>query len=137
MKNLIQKHLIQAKQRMKTQADKKRSKRQFSVGDMVFLKLQPYVQSSLAPSANMKLALNSLDLTKSLRKSGLLHISWSCHPILSSTRSSMFHNSRKLILQRYHQLLLLYLLILIYPMYLSLSCRLILLLMIPSQFSKC
>lgn len=41
---------------MKRQADKKRSERQFSVGDMVFVKLQPYVQSTLAPRSNQKLS---------------------------------------------------------------------------------
>ena len=43
---------------MKRQADKHRVERQFAVGDMVFLKLQPYVQSSVAPRANHKLAFN-------------------------------------------------------------------------------
>jgi hypothetical protein len=33
---------------MKRQADKGRLDRSFDVGDSVFLKLQPYVQSSLA-----------------------------------------------------------------------------------------
>jgi hypothetical protein len=41
---------------MKRQADKGRSERQFQVGDQVYLKLQPYVQSSLAPRSNQKLA---------------------------------------------------------------------------------
>lgn len=41
---------------MKKQADKHRSERQFLVGDWVFVKLQPYVQSSLVPRANQKLA---------------------------------------------------------------------------------
>ena len=41
---------------MKTHADKSRSERQFAVGDWVYLKLQPYVQASLAPRANQKLA---------------------------------------------------------------------------------
>jgi hypothetical protein len=41
---------------MKNQADKHRSERSFEVGDWVFLKLQPYEQSSLAPRANQKLA---------------------------------------------------------------------------------
>lgn len=46
---LIQQQLLRAQQRMKHQADEKRSERTFAEGDMVFLKLQPYVQSSLAP----------------------------------------------------------------------------------------
>jgi hypothetical protein len=41
---------------MKSQADKGRSLRQFEMGDMVFLKLQSYIQSSLAPHANHKLS---------------------------------------------------------------------------------
>ena len=40
---------------MKSQAYKKRSDRVFQVGDMVFMKLQPYVQSSMAPHAHHKL----------------------------------------------------------------------------------
>ena len=40
---------------MKHQADKNRFERQFEVGDKVFLKLQPYVQSSVAPRAHHKL----------------------------------------------------------------------------------
>jgi hypothetical protein len=41
---------------MKTQADKSRSERVFAVGDQVYLRLQPYIQSSLAPRSNQKLA---------------------------------------------------------------------------------
>jgi hypothetical protein len=41
---------------MKFHADKKRSDRVFVVGDLVCIKLQPYVQSSLAPRSNKKLA---------------------------------------------------------------------------------
>lgn len=56
MNDLIQQHLFRSKERMKRHADKKRTERQFQVGDMVFLKLQPYIQTSLAPRANQKLA---------------------------------------------------------------------------------
>jgi len=56
MQNLIKQHLSRAQRRMKTQADKKRSERVFNKGDWVYLKLQPYVQSSLAPRSNQKLA---------------------------------------------------------------------------------
>jgi hypothetical protein len=40
---------------MKHQADKGRTERTFAVGDSVFLKLQPYIQSSVAPRAHHKL----------------------------------------------------------------------------------
>uniref|UniRef100_A0A8R7PSC5 Tf2-1-like SH3-like domain-containing protein n=1 Tax=Triticum urartu TaxID=4572 RepID=A0A8R7PSC5_TRIUA len=52
----IHQHLLRAQQRMKAQADKHRTERTFAVGDSVFLKLQPYLQSSVAPRANHKLA---------------------------------------------------------------------------------
>ena len=52
---VIKQHLSRAQERMKHQADKHRSERVFNEGDMVFLKLQPYVQSSLARRANQKL----------------------------------------------------------------------------------
>ncbi|WVZ55602.1 hypothetical protein U9M48_006242 [Paspalum notatum var. saurae] len=56
MSRLIQQHLHRARLRMKRQADKHRSERTFEVGDRVFVKIQPYVQSSLAPRSNQKLA---------------------------------------------------------------------------------
>lgn len=40
---LIQQHLTRAQQRMKKQADQFRSERQFTAGEWVYLKLQPYV----------------------------------------------------------------------------------------------
>ena len=38
------------------QADKHRSERSFVVGDMVYLKLQPYIQTSIATRASHKLS---------------------------------------------------------------------------------
>lgn len=55
MHDLLRQHLLRAQQFMKKYADKNRSFREFSVGDMVFLKLQPYIHSSIAPRANHKL----------------------------------------------------------------------------------
>jgi exosome complex RNA-binding protein Rrp4 len=49
-------HLTRAQERMKRQADKKRSERVFAVGDSVYLKLQPYIQSSVATRSNQKLS---------------------------------------------------------------------------------
>lgn len=40
-------HLASAQNRMKLQVDRRRSEKEFAVGDKVFLKLQPYIQSSL------------------------------------------------------------------------------------------
>lgn len=44
---LVKENLIKAQERMKWYADKGRTDREFSVGDEVFLKLQPYRQHSL------------------------------------------------------------------------------------------
>ena len=41
---------------MKHYADLQRSEKEFAVGDMVYLKLQPYIQSSIAPRSNQKLS---------------------------------------------------------------------------------
>jgi hypothetical protein len=52
---LIQQQLLRAQQHMKHQADKSRSERTFQVGDIVYLKLQPHIQSLAAPRGNAKL----------------------------------------------------------------------------------
>jgi hypothetical protein len=70
MTDLIKQHLGRAKDRMKKQADKKISERQFEIGDMVFLKLQPYVQSSLARRSNQKLAFKYFGPYKILAHNG-------------------------------------------------------------------
>ena len=41
---------------MKHHADKNRIEREFQVGDQVYLKLQPYIQTSVASHSNQKLA---------------------------------------------------------------------------------
>lgn len=56
MLDLVKQHLHRAQHRMKDQADKRRSDRVFQPGDRVFLKLQPYVQTSVAQRACHKLA---------------------------------------------------------------------------------
>lgn len=55
MLKLLQQHLERVRTRMKHQADKKRSDGVFQPGDSVFIKLQPYIQSSVALRAHHKL----------------------------------------------------------------------------------
>jgi hypothetical protein len=52
----VRQHLLRMHQRMKHQADKHRSERTFAVGDLVFLKLQPYLQSTVVRRGNQKLS---------------------------------------------------------------------------------
>nr|AEV42261.1 hypothetical protein [Beta vulgaris] len=49
-------HLVTAQNNMRTQEDKHRREMHFGVGDMVYLRLQPYKQRSLAKRLNEKLA---------------------------------------------------------------------------------
>jgi hypothetical protein len=52
----VKMHLHRAQQRMKRQADKGRTERVLEVGQQVFLKLQPYCQTSVAARPYPKLA---------------------------------------------------------------------------------
>lgn len=54
--DVIKMQLLRAQHRMKQQADNNRTEREFQVGDMVYLKLQPYVQTSVATRSNQKLS---------------------------------------------------------------------------------
>jgi hypothetical protein len=55
MQELVHQHLLRAQTRMKRQADKRRSERCFEINDWVYLKLQPYVQSSVMSRSHHKL----------------------------------------------------------------------------------
>lgn len=54
--DLIKQHLNKATVRMKNQPNKGHTECQFAVDELVFLKMQPYIQSSLANRSNQKLA---------------------------------------------------------------------------------
>jgi hypothetical protein len=64
----IQLHLQRAQQRMKKQADKGRTDRVLTVGQQVFLKLQPYCQSSVASRPHPKLAFKFFGPFEVVRK---------------------------------------------------------------------
>jgi hypothetical protein len=68
--DLLREHLIRAQVRMKNQADKRRSDRQFEVGEEVLLKLQPYVQSSVVIRPAAKIALKFFGPYKVLARVG-------------------------------------------------------------------
>jgi hypothetical protein len=65
---LLKQRLEHAQNRMKVQADKNRSDKQFEVGDQVLLKLQPYTQSFVASRPFPKLAYKFFGLYKILER---------------------------------------------------------------------
>ena len=69
--NLLRDHLLRAQVRMKNQADKYRTDRQFAVGDQVLLKLQPYVQNSVVQRPSAKMALKFYGPYKVLARVGV------------------------------------------------------------------
>lgn len=92
MQDLICQHLLRAQDRMKRQADKGRSERVFAVGDKVFLKLQPYVQSSLMHRANHKLSFRFFGPYKILEKLG--SVAYRLELPQSSSIHPVFHVSQ-------------------------------------------
>jgi hypothetical protein len=87
MSRIVKQHLLRAEARMKQQADINRSDRQFEVGDQVYLKLQPYIQTSIGTRANHKLAFKYFGPFAVLQRVGSvaykldLPASSSVHPI--------------------------------------------------------
>jgi hypothetical protein len=92
MTELVQQHLNSAQHRMKQQADKNRSERQFVVGDLVFLKLQPYVQASVARRSCQKLAFRYFGPYKVMAKIG--SVAYKLEMSASSAIHPIFHVSQ-------------------------------------------
>lgn len=67
---IIQQQLQRAQQRMKAKADKHRMEREFQQGEWVYMKLQPYVQSSVASRSNKKLSFRYYGPYKVLQRVG-------------------------------------------------------------------
>lgn len=56
LQQLIRDNLLKAQERMKYYVDLHRSEREFKTSEMVYLKLQPYRQSSIALRRNLNLS---------------------------------------------------------------------------------
>nr|XP_009800857.1 PREDICTED: uncharacterized protein LOC104246690 [Nicotiana sylvestris]XP_016496573.1 PREDICTED: uncharacterized protein LOC107815506 [Nicotiana tabacum] len=72
MLQILKDNLTQAQSRMKFCADKLRSERTLAVGDLVYLKLQPYRQSSVDVRKNVKLSARYYSPYKILQKIGTM-----------------------------------------------------------------
>ena len=70
MLKILKDNLLRAQSRMKAQADSKRRELQFNVGDLVFLRIQPYRQRSLAKRRYEKLSPRFFGPYKIIRRVG-------------------------------------------------------------------
>lgn len=70
LNEVVRDHLQRAQLRMKQHADKNRLERQFKEGDLVYLKLQPYIQSSVVARSNQKLSFRYYGPYKVLARVG-------------------------------------------------------------------
>jgi hypothetical protein len=89
---LIQQHLLRPQERMKHQANKSRSARQIVVGDWVYLKIQPYVLTSLAPCSNQKLTFKFFGLFQVIAKISV--VAYKLDLPASTTIHPVFHVSQ-------------------------------------------
>ncbi|KAJ0980791.1 hypothetical protein J5N97_009046 [Dioscorea zingiberensis] len=67
---ILKRHLQLAQERMRIQANKRRTDRKFEEGDMVYLKLRPYLQGSVANKGVPKMAARYYGPFQILRKIG-------------------------------------------------------------------
>lgn len=85
-------HLQRAQDRMKKQADKGRTDRQFAVGDRVFLKLQPFCQRSVGDRMHSKLAFRFFGPFEIIKK--VNHVAYELALPSDSAIHPVFHVSQ-------------------------------------------
>ncbi|KAK8999763.1 hypothetical protein V6N11_065260 [Hibiscus sabdariffa] len=89
MNKTIQQQLEKAQERMKHFADRHRTEREFQVGDNVYLKIQPYRQTSLALRKNLKLSARYYGPYEILQKIGAVAYKLKLPPLQKYIPSSM------------------------------------------------
>lgn len=85
-------HLKNAQDKMKKYADMKRRQVKFLVGDLVFLKIRPYRQTSLRKKRNEKLSPKYFRPYKVLKRMGL--VAYKLELLATSSIHLVFHISQ-------------------------------------------
>jgi hypothetical protein len=85
----LKENLLHAQQRMKKYADLKRTERQFSLGDMVYIKLQPYRMVAFDVKHGLKLATKYYGPYRVMKCIGPVAYSYCYHLAHKFTMSSM------------------------------------------------